>query len=127
MDYLFSLSNVKKIPFDKYEHDFTFNINGKLYKTSRVIADLLSPTIRNYHFHDPTINEFIINSANKKNEQNSEDNKEDYFNDFLKLNKFEQIHIEEPQRKQFIQIFLQLGNAEESINLQLKLFDELEL
>lgn len=98
MDYLFSLNNAKMIPFDKYEKDFSFNINGKRYRTSRIIADLLSPTIRNYHFQDPTINEFYVNTTNNDAEENSkESQEEDYFNEFLNLYKFEQNHIEEPQ------------------------------
>lgn len=83
----------------------------------------MSPTIRNYHFQDPTIIEFTINSTSKNTKESQT---EDYFNEFLSLYKFEQHHIEEPQRKLFIQYFLQLGNIEESINLQPTSFEELE-
>lgn len=83
----------------------------------------MSPTIRNYHFQDPTIIEFTINTTSKNTKESQT---EDYFNEFLSLYKFEQHHIEEPQRKLFIQYFFQLGNIEESINLQPTLFEELE-
>ena len=55
-------NNLKDIPFHKYEKNFTFIVNGKRYETNRVVADILSPIIRNYHYQDESIDQFEIKS-----------------------------------------------------------------
>lgn len=127
MDYSLSLEVAKSIPYDKYEHDFTFIVNGKQYKTSRVIADLLSPIIRSYHYHDPTKTEFTINTTNPDTKKTKKGQDEDYFIKFLSLIKFHTLHLREPERKRFIQYFLQLGNVEEALNLQPTLYEDLTI
>ena len=77
MEFALSVDNIKNIPTDKYEPDFTFVVNGKIYSTPRFVADILSPKIRKLHYVDESINEFRINTDNESIE--------DYFQDFLKL------------------------------------------
>ena len=60
--FLLNIDNFKSIPFDKYENNFTFIVNGNEWKTNRLIADLLSPIIRKYHYQDQTIDQFVINT-----------------------------------------------------------------
>lgn len=55
-------TSILHVPFSKYEKDFNFIVNGKEFCTSRIIADLLSPTISKIHISDPTIREFCINT-----------------------------------------------------------------
>lgn len=45
IDYSFDPENFKRVPFQKYDHDFTIFFNGNPYKTNRFIADILSPKI----------------------------------------------------------------------------------
>ena len=82
-DYQFSISfnNIKSIPFDKYEKNFTFIVNGKEYETSRFVADILSPIVREYHFIDESMNSISIDTSS---------NTRDYFQDFLNLVNFTQ-------------------------------------
>ena len=54
--------SVQQLPFDSYEKDFGFIVNGREFQTSRFVADLLSPTICQLHAIDPTINHFTINT-----------------------------------------------------------------
>lgn len=54
----FNTSSILNIPLQKYEEDFTFVVNGKYFKTSRVVADLLSSKVVQLHFSDPTLNEY---------------------------------------------------------------------
>ena len=42
IDYSFDPENFKRVPFQKYDHDFTIFFNGNPYKTNRFIADILS-------------------------------------------------------------------------------------
>ena len=71
-------TSILNIPIETYEDDFLFIVNGEEFKTSRVIADLLSPVICKNHLIDKTANTFIINT------QNSGD-----FSQILKLINFE--------------------------------------
>lgn len=59
------LDCIKNIPLFKYSNDFSFIVNDVEFKTSRIIADLLSPTICNLHSIDPTIDKFTINTIEK--------------------------------------------------------------
>ena len=71
IDFSIGLENVKSIPFQNYENNFTFFVNGKQYKTNRFIADLLSPKIRNYHFSDQSIDKFDIDISNLRDDIDS--------------------------------------------------------
>lgn len=102
---------LKDFPFDKYGPNFTFIVNGKKYRTSRLIADLLSPIIRNNHYNDESNNELIID-IQQKSIQN------DYFLDFLQLATFQEYHIDTKQREIYSEYFLQLGNVNEYLRLQ---------
>ena len=55
-------SAMLNIPFNLYEKDFIFIVNGQEFRTSRFIADLLSPKIIQLHSIDPTCNNFIIST-----------------------------------------------------------------
>ena len=60
-----STDSIKEIPFDRYEKNFTFIVNGKEYKTNRFVADILSPKICHLHFTDETIDTFTITTKNE--------------------------------------------------------------
>ena len=62
-------SSILHIPLDKYDKEFTFIVNGQLFQTSRLVADLLSTKISRYHLTDPTVNEITINTKTKGNFQ----------------------------------------------------------
>lgn len=57
-------TTVLNVPLQIYGQDFTFIVNKKEYKTSRIISDLLSPKICQYHYTDPTFNSFTIDTVN---------------------------------------------------------------
>lgn len=108
---------VKFLPFDQYEKDFTFNVNGKTYKTSRVIADLLSPRISNMHYTDPSCKEFTINIKNVTDCEN------DYFEEFLSLYKFKNSIVDSDRLPFFLQYFYELRNVEGFLHLQPDYFE----
>lgn len=114
-EFALSLINFKRIPFDKYDTNFKFIVNGKRYVTSRIVADLLSPIIRKFHFQDSTTDEFIINTQQRKNLKS--DNKTDYFDEFLSLCQFDPQQIDETRRNYYKEYFLQLGNISEYLRL----------
>lgn len=114
IDFSLSTENLNDIPFHKYENNFTFIVNGKKYYTSRVVADLLSPIIREYHYIDETINEFSINTIEKL----------DVFEDFLSLSNFENALISKDRQKIYSEYFYQLGNINEYIKLHQESFEE---
>ena len=104
-DFSLNFEVIKGIPFEKYEKNFVFVVNGKGYFTNRFIADILSPIIRQYHCSDETIDEFHISIPNTDTEPQN-----DYFTDFLQLVNFESIHTDGIRLKYYQEYFLQLGN-----------------
>lgn len=68
MQQKFSLSckNLKNLNIDLYEKDFTFFINENEIKTTKFIADILSPLISKLHRCDPTLDYYKINISKEK-------------------------------------------------------------
>lgn len=121
--YTLSCENVKNIPIDKYEQNFTFIVNGKRYQTSRVKADLLSPVVSGYHLIDESIEE--MNITTKGGEEKETQSEIDYFSDFIKLTDFSTKSIDENHRKHYIEYFYELGNINEYLRLQPEYFESL--
>lgn len=117
MKYLFSLKGLKDIPFQKYDKDFTFIVDGKRYQTARIVADLLSPKVRKLHFIDPSITEFDVDTCLHEKEQKENDDK-DYFQDFLQIIISDEIEIGSKQQKYYSRYFYALGNINEYLRLQ---------
>lgn len=117
-NYTLSTSSLKDLPFDKYGRDFTFIVDDKRYSTSRFVADLLSPMIRNNHYNDPSNNEFEIKTIKTNTIQEEENKTVDYFSEFLELSRFEERTIDSKRRERYSEFFLQLGNINEYMRLQ---------
>lgn len=115
-------NNLKDIPFQKYEKNFTFIVNGKRYETNRVVADILSPIIRNYHYQDESIDEFEI-KTNYKNQSNEPD----YFQDFLNLVNYDKVEVDFLHSKYYIQYMQQLGCSLDCIKSDSIFTDELTI
>lgn len=129
-NFIYSLSykNVNEIPFDKYERNFTFIVNGKAYETSRIVADLLSPKVRRFHYIDDTISEISINTKIKDKKEDSKNSiANDYFSDFLNLSQFKQNNIDLLHLKHYCEYFILLGNVDEYIHLQSAYSDRLTI
>ena len=118
LDFTLSPVNLKDIPFQKYDKNFTFIFNGKRYQTTRVIADLLSPSIRKLHFIDETIDEFYIN-----NDQGDLD--EDHFEEFLNLCTFDNYQLDSEKRDIYSKYFYKLGNIDEYFRIHQEYFGDL--
>lgn len=56
---------LKHYPFQNFEKDFTFVVNGSEFKANKFLADLLSPLICKMHMNDPTIDHFVVNTTYK--------------------------------------------------------------
>lgn len=125
-NFTLSYDNVKATQFDKYEKNFTFFVDGKPYKTNRIIADFLSPTIRKYHYIDEALDYFMLNTNLKKQKKcNTTTKSIDYFSEFLNLTKFDQVTLDQARIQHFSEYFLHLGNFVEFYKLQPNLFTEL--
>lgn len=59
-------SSILNVPLHSYD-EFVFLVNDEVFKTTRLISDLLSPKICKIHISDPTINEFTIKTHHKGN------------------------------------------------------------
>lgn len=100
-------SSISHVPVLNYERDFTFIINGEKYETSRIIADLLSPKISNYHLIDSTINSYSINTEHRGN-----------FSIILNLVKFEEEIVEEAEIPFLLEILEKLAKTRKFIKFK---------
>lgn len=114
IDFILCQTNFKDIPFDKYQKDFSFIVDGKKHFTSRIIADILSPKIRNLHYTDESIDEFYINTDKSSSEMVGED----YFEEFLQLCTFDNKKLNPEFQELFSQYFYKLGNIDEYFRIQ---------
>ena len=92
-------SSLFDIPFDTYEKNFTFMVNGEKIQTSRIISDLLSPVICKNHLNDPTSNTFVINTHEKGD-----------FSHILELVNFNYQNFSENELPFIIEVIEQLNN-----------------
>lgn len=90
--------SILQVPLTSYNNDFTFIVNQKEYKTNKICADLLSPTISKYHMDDPTISEFSINTSSNGD-----------FEHFLQLLSFKQQEVKSSEQSFFSELCKQLG------------------
>ena len=121
-------NNLKDIPFHKYEKNFTFIVNGKRYETNRVVADILSPIIRNYHYQDESIDQFEIKTS-KSNQTKFENtaNEPDYFLDFLNLVTLDKFEIDFSHQEYYLQYLQQLGCSFDFIKTDSTFTEELTI
>lgn len=54
-----TLKDLIPLDLNLYEPKFIFEVDDKKYEVSRIIADIISPVVRNYHFTDKSSCEFI--------------------------------------------------------------------
>ncbi|OHT15078.1 hypothetical protein TRFO_14420 [Tritrichomonas foetus] len=92
-------SQIFHVPFQKYKQDFIFIVNNKKYFASRIIADILSPIISNFHFQDVIISEYSINTNIKGD-----------FQIILDLFNFEKRKYLQKDIEFISEIFFHLGN-----------------
>ena len=127
MQYSLDIEEIKQIPFDKYERDFTFIVNGKEFQTNRILADLLSPIIRRSHLEDSTLNTFNIKFTDIDLDINREEFQEcpleTYFPDFLKLFNFSKIELDDKHQIYYSLYFYALGNIKEYFRLRSGYFE----
>ena len=107
--FVLNLNNIKDIDYTKYEKNFRFIVNERIYSVPRIVADILSPKIRRLHLTDETIDEFHIHTSH---------NDDKYFSEFIELCNFNDIDLDEERRERYSTYFLQIGNISEYIELQ---------
>lgn len=98
--------SILNVPLRNYE-DFWFIVNGKKFKTTRIISDLLSPLICQIHSTDPTMSEFIINTKGNGD-----------FEKVLQLANFNEEEISQNELPFFSEIFEILETETININSQ---------
>lgn len=105
-----------ELPLQKYQKDFNFIVNGKKYPVPRLVADILSPIIRNLHYQDETIQEYYIDIKHQSQEDNLS-NGQDHFSNFLDLCKCETVQLDEKEREIYSAYFYKLGNIDSYFKL----------
>ena len=92
-------SSILSVPLQNFTEEFTFVVNGKEFKTSQIIADLLSPIVCKIHLNDPTFDQFNIETV-----------EEGDFSHILNLTNFKECDISAKETDFFSEVFAILGN-----------------
>ena len=87
------------VPFHVYAQDFTFIVNNKEFKTSHLIAELLSSKICQMHSNDPTSDTYIINTEHQGD-----------FQQILNLVDFNQVTLQTADLEFLLEVIESLGN-----------------
>lgn len=91
-------NRISQIPLHTYECDFMFVVNDEIFKTSKIISDLISPIICQQHINDATTDTFTIHTVNQGD-----------FSHVLNLVNFQQNSIPDSEIPFFIEIIEKLG------------------
>ena len=125
-EYSFTPVQLKEIPLKKYPKDFTFILNGQCYQTSRLVTDLLSPTIRCSSLLDDTIQQFEIKINDK--DADIDNHSIEYFDNLIQsILTNSTLSINDHNRRFYIQLFFQLGNIDEYIKFAPSFENEISL
>lgn len=117
-EFTLDINTIKEISYENYEKDFTFIVNKKKYYTPRIVADILSPKIRQYHSIDKTFDTFRIDiPASSRCD----------FSSILSLTSFNTKQFSQDELKYFRNIFFLLGNKKEFIKLTPKYDEEVSM
>ncbi|OHT16619.1 hypothetical protein TRFO_13030 [Tritrichomonas foetus] len=102
---IFSLSHdlFRNLNFDSYERDFTFFVGSKEFKCNRIIADLISPKVKQNHQIDPTLDSFNVSD---------ECDFEDDFEMIISLGEGKSINTDEIDYNNLEILFNSIGNHE---------------
>ena len=101
------IDNIQKIQFDKFEKDFSFIVNNKIYQTNSFVANILSPHISNRSYYQ------IQTHLNGD------------FNKILEYGEMKTISIKEEEIRYFREIFMKLGNYDEVLQFYKELQEEI--
>jgi hypothetical protein len=96
----------------KAENDFAFIVGNQCYKCPWFVADFLSPRVGQLHSVDSTVNEFVIETKDEK----------DQFEEFLSFGRGAEVEVNEANRRFLLSVSAELGNCE----LYFSLSDSLE-
>lgn len=92
-------SAISSVPFQNYDKDFVFVVNGDEFKTNKNVSDLLSKKICQIHTIDPTFDRFTINTTQKGD-----------FSTILNLINFQQNSLSEEDLPFVLEVIENLGN-----------------
>ncbi|KAK8841178.1 hypothetical protein M9Y10_027380 [Tritrichomonas musculus] len=92
-------SSILTVPIQNYVEDFTFIVNDKEFKTTKLVSDLLSPIICKIHTNDPTIDRFTFNTRQQGD-----------FSHFIKLANFESTTFSKDDIPFLSEVIETLGN-----------------
>ena len=98
------IDNFQRIQFDKFEKDFSFIVNGKIYKTNSFVANILSPNISKIFHENMNISYYKLNI-----------DYEGDFNTIIDYGEMKTIKPDESEQLYFRYIMKLLGNNSEAI------------
>ena len=111
------IDNIQRIQFDKFEKDFSFIVNGQVYKTNKFVANILSPHISNLFEGNMNLSYYKINTEDEGD-----------FNRIIKYGEMKEINIKKKEEKQYFRSILkQLGNGDEVLRFSKKFQENISI
>ena len=108
------IDNINRIAFDKFEKDFSFIVNGKVYRTSSVVANVLSPRISDIFKQNINLSFYRISTKCKAD-----------FNRIIQYGEMRSIKIKKKEIQYFRNIMKLLGNSNEVFRLSKEIQDDI--
>ena len=99
-----NLKNIQRVHFDKFEKDFSFIVNGQIYKTNSFVANILSPHISKMTDENMNVRYYQVNTKHDGD-----------FNRIIENGEMKSMNIKEEENQYFRNIMKQLGNNDEAI------------
>ena len=93
------IGNIQRIHFDKFEKDFSFIVNGKIYQTNSFVANIVSPKISLMLEKNLNQSFYEINTEYEGN-----------FNKIIEYGEMKPINLNQNEIKYFCNILKLLGN-----------------
>ena len=96
------LDNINRIQFDRFEKDFSFIVNGKVYQTNSFVASMLSPNVSKIFEENMSISYYEIESEFEGD-----------FNQIIEYGELKPTNFEDKEKQYFVHIMKLLGNNDE--------------
>ena len=95
-------NNIQRIQFDKFEKDFYFIVNGKIYKTNFIVANILSPILSKNFDENMNLSYYEINTKYEGD-----------FKRIIKYGEMKSMRIKKEETQYFLNILKILGNKDD--------------
>ena len=108
------IDNIQRIQFDKLEKNFSFIVNGKIYPTNSIVANILSPNISKIFQKNMNISFYEMKTKYEGD-----------FNRIIEYGEMKTINIQKKENEYFLNVLKDLGNKDEAYRFFKKKYENI--